>query len=241
MRTALLMIVMIALNFGCQQNNNAATTDPNVHKVIAIEKINTSQYTYLRVDDNGKEKWLAFPITDIKLGETYYYGNEMPMSNFVSKELNRTFPIVYFVEGVSLEPPTKKIEGNGQNMNPQPLKQTEPHTGNAEIKVEKLQVIVEPAKGIITIADLFANKEKYAGKKVRVKGKVSKFSPEIMNKNWIHLQDGTEFEGVFDLTITTNDMVKQGDVITCEGIVTLNKDFGAGYFYKILLEDASTK
>ena len=60
-----------------------------------------------------------------------------------------------------------------------------------------------------------------------------------MSKNWIHLQDGTDFEGKFDLTITTSSTdVKVDDVVTLEGIVSINKDFGYGYFYEVLLEDA---
>ena len=241
MRTILFMIGMVVMTFGCQESNNAATADPNVHKVIALEIINTTQYTYLRVDENGTEKWLAFPLANVKVGETYYYVNEMAMTNFVSKELGRTFASVYFVERVGTEPPTKVMDSKVKNMNPQPQESVEEHTGNAGIAVEKMKVKIDPDKGVISIAELLANKEKYDGKKVIVKGKVSKFSPEIMNKNWIHLQDGSEFKGTYDLTITTKEMVKEGDIIKYEGKVAINKDFGAGYFYKVLLEDAVAK
>ncbi|MDP1725578.1 MAG: hypothetical protein Q8M15_02250 [Bacteroidota bacterium] len=249
MRTILFIIGLTIMTFGCQQSNNAATTDPNVHKVIAIEKINTSMYTYLRVDENGTEKWLAFPLTEVKIGETYYYVNEMEMKNFVSKELGRTFPVVYFVEKVSIDPPSKEVSGDIKHRNPQPVQQgnpqalqdNQPHAGSAAITTEKIAVKIEPDKGIISIADLFANKEKYAGKKVTVNGKVAKYSPEIMDRNWIHIQDGTDYKGSFDLTITSSHEVKIGDIITCEGTVVLNKDFGAGYVYAILLEDGIVK
>ena len=59
-----------------------------------------------------------------------------------------------------------------------------------------------------------------------------------MGKNWVHIQDGTEFEGGYDLTITTNQMVSLGETVTFEGKIVLNKDFGYGYFYNILMEDA---
>ena len=59
-----------------------------------------------------------------------------------------------------------------------------------------------------------------------------------MGKNWIHLQDGTDFKGKFDLTVTTNETVNEGDKISVEGMITIDKDFGYGYFYEVLMEDA---
>ena len=91
----------------------------------------------------------------------------------------------------------------------------------------------------ITIAELYANKTVYQGKTVRLHGKVVKYNPNIMGKNWVHIQDGSEYEGKNDLTITTSMTTKVGDEITVEGTVVLNKDLGAGYFYEILLEDAT--
>ena len=108
-------------------------------------------------------------------------------------------------------------------------------------QIEKQDVKVSPASGGITIGTLYAKKADYSGKMVKIKGKVVKFSPEIMGKNWIHIQDGTETMGDFDLTVTTMANVKVGDVITIEGKVALDKDFGAGYFYKVIVEDASVK
>jgi hypothetical protein len=104
------------------------------------------------------------------------------------------------------------------------------------VKIEKVNVKVQPCDGCISIKDLLANKKDYSGKAVKVSGQVTKFNPSIMGKNWIHIQDGTEFNGDFDLTITTDKSVTVGETITYEGIVSLDKDFGYGYFYKILLE-----
>ncbi|PLW99344.1 MAG: nucleotide-binding protein, partial [Marinilabiliales bacterium] len=69
-----------------------------------------------------------------------------------------------------------------------------------------------------------------------IRGKVTKFNSKIMNRNWIHLQDGTGNSGGFDFTATTSDEVNVGDIITIEGVITLEKDFGAGYFYDIIME-----
>jgi hypothetical protein len=61
----------------------------------------------------------------------------------------------------------------------------------------------------------------------------------IMGKNWIHVQDGTEAAGNYDLTVTTQGTAKVGDVVVVEGGISLNKDFGAGYKYDVIMEDAS--
>ena len=112
-----------------------------------------------------------------------------------------------------------------------------PHSSKAT-KAEKREVDIQPASGGITIAELFANKESYAGKTVRIKGEVTKFNGSIMDRNWVHIQDGTEYEGKFDLTATTDVEIPVGEVVTLEGVVAINQDFGYGYAYEILLEKA---
>ena len=101
----------------------------------------------------------------------------------------------------------------------------------------KADIRIEPCSGCITIGKLFANKKSYSGKKIKVKGVVTKVNEAIMEKNWVHIQDGTDSEGEFDLTITTTRSVSVGDTVTFEGVIALDKDFGYGYFYNILMED----
>ena len=62
----------------------------------------------------------------------------------------------------------------------------------ATVQTEKINVSVTPCDGCITISDLLLNKQAYAGKVIRIKGNVTKYNPEIMGKNWVHIQDGTE-------------------------------------------------
>ena len=91
----------------------------------------------------------------------------------------------------------------------------------------------------ISIEELIKNKEKYGNQTVRLKGEVSKYNPSIMNTNWIHLKDGTSFNGKSDVTATSTTEVKLGDTISIEGKVTLNKNFGSGYVYDIIIENAT--
>jgi hypothetical protein len=94
------------------------------------------------------------------------------------------------------------------------------------------------AKNGKTVAEVYAAREDLAGKPVLVRGRVVKFFPKIMGKNWVHLQDGSGSEGTNDLTVTTDTMVKVGDLVLVSGMVSVDRDFGHGYSYTVILEDA---
>jgi len=198
---------------------------PNVHKATAEEVIQTSNYTYLRVSEDEKENWIAISKREIEQGKSYYYIPGIEMNNFVSKELKRTFPSVFFVDKFSDQPIT---EGKITMADSAKGKQTVP---------QKEGLKVDPVAGGVSIADLYSKKDAFAGKTIKVKGEVVKYSSAIMNKNWVHIQDGTNSNGAFDLTITTDDVVKVGDVVTFEGVIALKKDFGAGYYYEVIVEE----
>jgi hypothetical protein len=156
---------------------------------------------------------------------------------FESKDLGRTFESVYFVQ--DLRKTLEKTQALQMQM-PEGHMENGVHDGKP--KVSQAEIEIEPVEGGITIAELFANREKYEGKKVIIRGKVVKTNFEIMNKNWFHIQDGTSNEGNFDLTLTSMEKdVKVGDIITFEGKVVLDIDFGYGYKYDVLLEEAIIK
>jgi hypothetical protein len=113
---------------------------------------------------------------------------------------------------------------------------SEKHQG--KVITARIDVKVEPCADCITIAKLLADKKTYAGKVIKVKGQVTKYNAAIMGKNWVHIQDGTEFEDGFDLTVTTSGTATMGEIVTFEGKISLDKDFGYGYSYAVLMEDA---
>ena len=127
-------------------------------------------------------------------------------------------------------------ENQGQSQMPNQRMDGKTHMG--QVTTEKMNVTVEPCAGCITIAKLLENKKTYSGKVIKVKGKVTKYNPSIMGKNWVHIQDGSEFQGGFDLIITTDALVAVGETVTFEGKIALDKDFGYGYLYSILMEEA---
>ena len=231
MKFYLSLVIATAFILSC---NNATKTDTDnksgIHKAIVQEVLHVKEYSYIRVLEEGVEKWIAAPITAVEIGGTYYFDKTMEMKDFESKDLNKSFETIYFVEKISATEEEAKL----------PLT-TDPHPTNTEAAkpiIEKKEVAIEASVNTISLSELFKNKEKYNNTIVSIKGEVTKFNPAIMNINWLHIQDGTEFNGLFDLTVTTAEIVQIGDVVTLEGKVTLNKDFGAGYFYEIIVENA---
>jgi RecJ-like exonuclease len=94
---------------------------------------------------------------------------------------------------------------------------------------------------VSNIETLFAQKDKLSGQRVQISGKVVKVNNGIMGKNFFHVQDGSGKSGANDLTVTTQDVVKVGDQVTVTGVVTVNRDFGAGYSYPLIVEEATVK
>ncbi len=89
-----------------------------------------------------------------------------------------------------------------------------------------------------TVAEIYAGKDRLAETVVKVRGKVVKYNSQIMGKNWVHIQDGTGASGTNDLLATTADTAKTGDIVVVSGRISLDKDFGSGYRYELIIEDA---
>ena len=197
-----------------------------------LEVLQAGSYTYVHLD-TGKEKvWLAGPTSQVKPGERVVFLPVMPMTGFESKALGRTFDLVYFVGSIDREgaEPAKGALPPGHP-------QTAPGAGGTVAAKMDFSKITKPAGGK-TVAEIIQEKKQLSGKKVTVRSKVVKFSAEIMGKNWIHLNDGTVKEGGEDLTITTKAEAKVGDTVLVRGVVVTEKDFGSGYHYAVIIEDA---
>jgi len=230
MKSILYMFVILMLFSSCNDGTKSQVNNQSQHQVIVQEVLHVKEYSYIRVLDAGTEKWIAAPSTPLEVGKTYYVGKEMLMQNFESKDLNRTFETIYFVEKISAsaEAVDQSLTTNSRQLNSEATKPV----------IEKKNVKVSAGANTISIAELFENSTLYKNKVVKLKGEVTKYNPAIMNVNWFHMQDGTDFGGEFDLTVTTAAEVQIGDIVTLEGTVTLNKDFGAGYYYAIIIENA---
>lgn len=90
-----------------------------------------------------------------------------------------------------------------------------------------------------SIAVLYQTRAKLAGQTVSAHGKVVKVNNGIMDRNWIHIKDGTGDANSSDLIVTSKQTAAVGDEVTITGVAALNRDFGAGYNYSLLIEDAT--
>jgi hypothetical protein len=151
----------------------------------------------------------------------------MLMTKFESKSLKRVFDEVYFG---TLAPANAESSG--------PAGASSARQSPEQVAVGK----VEKATGADarTVSELWAEKASLAGKTVSIRGTVVKYNEGVMGKNWIHLQDGSgdAKQGTNDITVTSLDGAAKGETITIKGTVRTNKDFGAGYSYAVIVEDA---
>jgi hypothetical protein len=235
---ALVVNVLYSCNFNSE---NPSQSDTNLDEIMGkmgksniqyakvLEFHDAGNYTYAKLDNNGTVFWAAITVRQLETGMTYKYAEGMVMKDFESKELGMVFDSVMFIEDF----------GDGMAKDQQSTPKTIPHDHTTTQAQKSIQV--EPAKDGKTIADIFSNKKQINGSKVLVKGQVVKINKNIMKRNWIHIQDGTESGGNFDLTITSivPPDFEVGDVLTFEGILNIDKDFGSGYKYDAILEDAT--
>lgn len=229
-----------AVSLACGQ----PTTGQGAFSGKVAETMEAGGYTYVLVD-TGKEKlWAATTVFQVKTGDVVSVPDAMLMNNFHSPSLNRDFPAIYFAGSIAVNggnpgalklPPGHPPIGGMANEEMPP--NHPPVTGmTAPAKVDFTGL--KPVKGGKTVGEICANSAKLAGKSVAVRGKVVKYNANILGRNWLHIQDGTGETGGNDLLITTTTEAKPGDTVLAEGKVGVNKDFGAGYKYSVLIEDA---
>ena len=203
------------------------------------ETMNSGGYTYARLQAAGKDDvWIAGTEFPAKMGDALTVALEMPMQNFESKTLKRTFPVIYFVSSVSRGGQSVMGAAAPQGgPSPAALPMAASHGTPTQAPVVQK---VAPAPGGVTVAELWAKRVALSGKEVTVRGTVVKANMAIMGTNWIHIQDGTgaAADGTNDLTVTTDAEAKVGDVVTVKGVLATEKDFGAGYAYKAIVEKA---
>jgi hypothetical protein len=215
----------------CRMQPTGTSTGENGFSGIVAENINTAGYTYVLVDTGKGKVWTVAPEVAVKKGDTVTVSGLMPMPNYKSKTLNRTFDFVYFAGSITHK--------GAQSINPAAVA---PHGMNAGAAVPMAKMdftgIKKPLQGK-TVAEIFAEKDNLVGKKVTIAAKVVKVSYGIMGKNWMHVQDGTGAAGTNDLTVTTDADGKPGQMVLISGLLSKDKDIGAGYKYSVIIENAS--
>ncbi len=251
----LLSLILCFVLGGCKEKTPAKHTKapkkaatPKVEQKLetisgkVVETMNSNGYTYMLLESQGHKIWVATLETPVSVGQEVELAAGQMMTNFTSKTLNRTFDRIIFSPGLL------KGRSNPHVSNPH-KGMTSPHkSSHASNRVQLapeggLKIEKAPGPNGYSVAEIYAKREELAGKKVQVRGKVVKVSKNIMGMNWVHIQDGTgdPSKGDFDLVVTTQDEPNKGDIVLVEGTVHANKDFGAGYRYDVIIQDAKIK
>jgi hypothetical protein len=192
-----------------------------------IETMTSGGYTYVQIEKNGQKTWVAIPATKITVGQEVSFRPGTAMGDFESKTLNRKFDNIIFSSGLLSQAPMAH---------------------GTEMSVDKKAAGTSPAKEIkkaqgpnaYTVNELIKNSAGLDKQKVVVRGEVIKVSEKIMGKNWVHIVDNSG-DPKEKLVVTSQDLPKVGDVVTVSGTLHKDKDFGSGYKYAVIIEDAAIK
>lgn len=221
--------------FSDENSTNSTTTTAfknDLHTILVNEILETSKYLYMNVTENEEQFWIATRLMDVTIGETYYYKGGLLKTNYESKDFNRVFEKIYLISGSLVAANHSSSANTTDSSNKLVTKQKSKKVTIAPVKSLATKIEVE---GSMKISELVKNAKKLEGKTVQISGVCVKSNANIMNRNWIHLKDGSNDD--FDLVITSDTFIPEQAIITLKATVSLNKDFGAGYKYDLILEN----
>lgn len=212
--------------------NEDALSHSEFHSVVVNEVLPATRYVYLKVKEGQGEFWIATGKMEIEKGGTYFYRGGLLKTDFESEEHDRVFERIYLVSNlVSKEDHTilAKTESDSNLVTEKGIAKKKDIPTHTKEEIQH--------KGLVTIAELVKEPKRYEGHSVEINGTCIKVNPSILGRNWLHLQDGSQDD--YDLVVTSNTLVPEGSDITVRAVVALNKDFGAGYTYEIILENGT--
>ena len=193
----------------------------DVFEGTVVDTLNGGGYTYLQIDDTKKKYWVAVEGTKVEKGTEVRFTEELRAKNFESKSLNRTFDEIVFASNLQYRTQV-------------------PEKGNLALIDEQVKESPYKQNGTISVKEVWEKRASLKDKTIAIRGKVVKASPNIIGVNWIHIQDGTgEGSEVGRIVFTSKELPKVGDIVTASGVVSVDKDFGSGYFYKIIVQNAT--
>lgn len=223
-----------------------------------VETMNSGGYTYILVEHGPEKTWVASRQFAVATGDQVQIPGGWVMKDFQSTTLERKFEWILFAPRVqtpnrpaSEAPPEAAVNGSAPTLpaGHPPLSTADSATVAAGVLAHpaitppppKISKPIAPSTGGQTLATYRRDARKFAGRIVPVRGLVVKYSGHILGRNWVHVRDGSGENGESDLVLTTRQEVAVGDLITAKGKLTRDRDFGAGYRFDVLLEDAEVK
>lgn len=212
----------------------SAFADEKTHTGSVTFTVNTDKYTYIKLDESGKEVWLAALTMQVSVGDVVEYTGGVLMKDFHSKAMEKTFEYILFVTRIrvlksALSEKKEQMPGKEYHENIPGMEQAVP--------LPKKGKIVK-AEGSLTIKEIFSDRDQLTGSEITLRAKVMKVSKNILGKDWVTLQDGTGVSPEDRLIATTTEAVNTGDVLTVKGTVITDVNIGTGYSYKVMIENA---
>jgi hypothetical protein len=195
---------------------------------------NASRYTYVQLDTGKGLVWVAGPVTAVKSGDCVTVASSLPNKDFYSPSLKRKFDELFFADAITVgrEAACGKGGATGGGGGKGSMCAAVSSSNRAAV------VTVPPVAGGRTVAEIITGRKKFSGQAVVVRGLVVKVVPHILGRNFLHVRDGSGSEGSNDLVVTTEAEIKEQSTVTLRGTVVTDKDFGSGYRYDVLVEDA---
>jgi len=227
MKLFLVVVAMVWAGTGYAADQPAAAPAPSLSgKVLEVQQ--AGSYTYLRLKTKDGEMWAATSRAAIVKGAEVQLNNVMVMTNFQSKALNRKFDQIVF--GDLAGAPTRGADMAAAHAG---VPGAPGAPAAADVKVTKAA-----GANARTVAEVVTGKAALKDKPVLIRGKVVKYNPGILGKNWIHLADGTGTAAARtnDVLVTSTGETQVGAVVLVKGTVRTDKDFGAGYAYPVMIE-----
>lgn len=231
-----------------QAHAKAETTTAQTHKIYygkILEIKPAMGYKYLKIDENGTQLWVAIANAPVAIGDKIGYDKKTMMQNFQSKTLNQKFKEIFFASDVYLPKKVQKPQSMKAMLGLSPSKK-DPHAGMGRdmTPTEEGKTAAQPfvKKDAYTVEEIHMWRKDLKDQTISIKGSVFKVSHAIMKLDWVHLGDGTGNEKKLtdDLVFTAaSTTINQGDKVIATGKVIVDKDFGYGYFYKVIIQDAS--
>jgi len=215
----------------------------HIGTVVLIK--DTAKYIYMKLDENGKEVWIAAQDLKVAVGDKVAYTGGVLMKDFKSKALNMTFDYILLISWIrvlnedSLKSDQSITDDDQQKQLPVMKKIV-----SAPVRGE-----IKKAEGGMSIEEIFSERDKFRGKEVVLRGRAMKIINNILGMTWVTLQDGTGMAPDNKIIAVTMESVNLGDVLTARGILQTNVNIGQGgilqtnvnigqgYSYKVLIDE----
>jgi len=203
-------------------------------------------YKYLKIQEQGKQTWVAIANAPVKVGDKIGFDKKTMMKDFKSKSLKQEFKEIYFASDVYLPQKATAPQSMKEMLGLGSTAKKDPHAGMGRgmSSTPEKETPTKPfvKKDAYTVEEIHMWRKALKDQTITLEGTVFKVSHGIMKRDWVHVGDGSGNEKKLsdDLVFTAaSTTLKAGDKVKATGKVVIDKDFGYGYFYKVIIENTT--